>query len=97
MIAGLLPACHVAERYYPNLRRKALKLKDYARLALSQPDAKCHSCGGKLLEEDIEFWGPHSNGWRVEGHPDLIWLYFSCRKCGYQTSLQKLEVRRPVP
>ena len=63
-------------------------LKEYEEMSKSE----CHFCGGAL--GSIEFWGPHSGGWKVWGFKEKQWLYRTCLKCKYQWALWKLGVPR---
>lgn len=77
---------------------REFSLIDYARLAVEQ-GAKCQrlGCRQPVGIEDIRHYGPHPAGWRVKGYTDQQWVYFECRHCGYQTSLAKLGITRPIP
>lgn len=46
-----------------------------------------------LENEPIEHYD-HSDGWPLEGHEELQWLYVECPQCKYQWSLRKLGVPR---
>lgn len=72
-----------------------MTLVQYAQLALKK-GAKCWDCKAQVGQEDLRHYD-HSSGWRVEGFPELQWLYFACCGCHYETSFAKLGIRRPVP
>ena len=35
----------------------------------------------------------HDGGWRIEGYPELQWVYVHCTACGYDWALHKLVNR----
>ena len=51
---------------------------------------KCLSCGKEFQYGDIA-WYEHPGGVEVKESPNKLWVYFECRKCGYQTALWKIE------
>jgi len=52
---------------------------------------KC-SCGYRYQLGDIQ-WYEHSGGIMVKESPVPLWIYFNCRKCGYDTALWKILKR----
>lgn len=71
--------------------------RDYALLAAEQ-GGRCAGCFKPVKVRDIRCYD-HEDGWKVDGHEKLQWLYFQCPdpQCHYQTSLAKLGIERPVP
>jgi hypothetical protein len=52
---------------------------------------KCISCGTEFKYGDIN-WYEHDGGIEVKESPGRpLWLFFDCRKCGYQSALWKVE------
>ncbi|MBI2624843.1 MAG: hypothetical protein HYW70_00690 [Candidatus Nealsonbacteria bacterium] len=63
-------------------RNEGLSLGDYVNLTIG---ASCWNCEN------------HDGGWEVKGFDKKQWLYYQCKKCGYQTSFDKLGVPRNKP
>ena len=51
---------------------------------------KCVSCGEPFKYGDID-WYEHDGGIMVKESPAPLWVFFSCRKCKYDSVLWKVE------
>ncbi|MGH7164463.1 MAG: hypothetical protein ACREIS_02930 [Nitrospiraceae bacterium] len=71
-------------------REQMLTLAEYRQLAL-EASPRCPDCGESFGGQILDYY-PHSRGWKVTGFVERLWLYLTCRRCGYQWSLWKLGV-----
>lgn len=73
--------------HYP--ATKAVSLESISDLIAAKM-SNCPTCQGKLGE--IEFY-EHDGGVNVKDFLKRQWVYFTCKKCGYQWALWKLLQR----
>ena len=74
--------------YVESLGKEVMSLEEIGEL-IENRHKTCHWCDQPLTASDVDCY-PHDGGIPVYGFHVKQWVYFTCRKCGYQWALWKL-------